>query len=257
MNCYAVGIHYSKNLSIRITVQKYAFYYLMKKIIFFPFIGIIGSLAYLSGNGTKISGNIAAQQSMSFTIPEPTEGVEWYASETAHRIVGETAYNSLGDDQDGYLRNNFALEPMSILNDLEIYAGPNGLEGATITKSELNASFLKFLGFAFGNDLTSPWDENSASTYPELYYEDKPMPLIADCETSYLCIGDNGTATFTIVGGATPPIWTFSYPTRIMPSTMCIPPTPPTTPLSYRSAPSSKALPQSSLPAALSVAPSR
>lgn len=164
--------------------------------------GIIGSLAYLSGSGTKISGNIAAQQSISFTTPEPTEGVESYACETYHRIIGETDYNAYGEEQDGYLHNNFALEPLPILNDLEIYAGPDGTEGATVTKSELNASFLKALGFAFGAEATTPWDEASAATAPKLYYEDQPMALIADCETSYLYVGDNGTLTFTIVGGS-------------------------------------------------------
>ena len=164
--------------------------------------GIIGSLAYLAGSGAKIAGNIAAQQSISFTMPEPTEGVESYASETAHRIVGETDYNTYGEEQDGYLHNNFALEPMPIYNDLEIYAGPDGLEGATVTNSELNASFLQTLGFAFGNEATAPWDEASASSYTKLYYEDQPMALIADCETSHLYVGDNDIVTFTIVGGS-------------------------------------------------------
>ncbi|MGN0230391.1 MAG: hypothetical protein ACI4BH_11345 [Muribaculaceae bacterium] len=163
--------------------------------------GIIGSLAYLQGNGAKITGNIAAQREISFTKPSPAEGAEYYACETYHRIIGETDYNAYGEEQDGYLHNNFALELLPILNDLEIYAGPSGTEGATVTKSELNAEFLKSIGFAFGNEVASPWDENSSSTAPKLYYEDQPMALIAECDKSYLYIGDNGTATFTIVGG--------------------------------------------------------
>ena len=61
---------------------------------------------------------------------------------------------------------------------------------------------MKALGFAFGAEATTPWDEASAATAPKLYYEDQPMALIADCETSYLYVGDNGTLTFTIVGGS-------------------------------------------------------
>ena len=163
--------------------------------------GIIGSLAYLAGSGNNINGNLAAQQSISFTMPEPTQGVEPYASETAHRIVGETDYNAYGEGQDGYLRNNYASETLTIINDSEIYAGPNGVEGATVTTDELNKSFLQGIGFAFGTDATSPWDEASAATTPKLYYEEQPKALTADCETVYLNVGDNSIVTFTLVGG--------------------------------------------------------
>lgn len=164
--------------------------------------GIIGSLAYLAGSGDNINGNIAAQQNISFTMPEPTPGVELYASETAHRIVGETDYNAYGEGQDGYLRNNYASETLTVINDSEIYAGPEGVEGATVTTEELNASFLQGLGFAFGCNTASPWDEASAATTPKLYYEEQPKALTADCETAYLNVGDNGIVTFTIVGGS-------------------------------------------------------
>ena len=164
--------------------------------------GIIGSLAYLAGSGDNINGNIAAQQNISFTMPEPTPGVELYASETAHRIVGETDYNAYGEGQDGYLRNNYASETLTVINDSEIYAGPDGVEGATVTTEELNASFLQGLGFAFGCNTASPWDEASAATTPKLYYEEQPKAITADCETAYLNVGDNGIVTFTIVGGS-------------------------------------------------------
>lgn len=164
--------------------------------------GIIGSLAYLAGSGDNIKGNIAAQQNISFTMPEPTQGVEQFAYETAHRIVGETDFNASGEGQDGYLRNNFALAPMPIINDWEIYAGPEGVEGGTVTTEELNKSFLQGIGFAFGTDATSPWDEASAATTPKLYYEEQPKALTADCETVYLNVEDNGIVTFTIVGGS-------------------------------------------------------
>lgn len=164
--------------------------------------GIIGSLAYLAGSGDNINGNIAAQQNISFTMPEPTPGVELYASETAHRIVGETDYNAYGEGQDGYLRNNYASETLPVINDAEIYAGSEGVEGATVTTEELNASFLQGLGFAFGCNTASPWDEASAATTPKLYYEEQPKAITADCETAYLNVGDNGIVTFTIVGGS-------------------------------------------------------
>ncbi|MDD6889858.1 MAG: hypothetical protein PUD39_06345 [Bacteroidales bacterium] len=164
--------------------------------------GIIGSLAYLSGSGNNINGNLAAQHGITFTMPEPIAGVEQYASETAHRIVGETDFNAYGEGQDGYLRNNFALEPMPIINNWEIYAGPDGVEGGTITADELNKSFLQGIGFVFGTDATSPWDELSASTVPQLYYEEQPKALTADSETAYLNVGDYGVVIFTLVGGS-------------------------------------------------------
>ncbi len=164
-----------------------------------PMIG--GIVGRLEENWTKSSTAVLSNNvALAYTILTPTitEAEEWLnQTTTAHRIAGYTIFNAEPGtngkalDADAGLSNNYAISSLSPI-DSNIEAAANTTEGASISAAELTQTFLaEELGFAFGNNSSSPW--KIVDGVPYLYYEDASKSGVEDVVSDTVKLENNGT----------------------------------------------------------------
>lgn len=115
----------------------------------------------------------------SITLPDMSGVAEDYPHQlaTVHRVVGRTSYNAQLDEeeaQDGPIYETGVINNL-VVSDLAVIDSDfnEGIEGTTTDKYEVTTDMLESqLGFAYGNDASSPWNIQSWYAYdPSLYFE--------------------------------------------------------------------------------------
>lgn len=130
--------------------------------------------------GVSVSGNLIGISAI--IVPELDLKEDYpHQLATVHRVVGRTSYNAEPrEDENGNptdeviyengVTNNLVLSTLYVIDaDFD----EKSIEGTSVDKYELTADQLRSnLGFAYGNEATSPWDIQSWPEYaPKLYYE--------------------------------------------------------------------------------------
>lgn len=153
--------------------------------------GIAGEL---EGDWDK-TGNVPVSRNLigiSAIIVPDTDLAEDYPHQmaTVHRVVGRTSYNAepredeKGQPTDEIIYENGVINNL-VLSGLDVVDADfaeKSIEGTSIDKYEVTAEMLRSdLGFAYGNDVSSPWNIQSWPEYaPKLHYE--TAILITDSE---------------------------------------------------------------------------
>jgi hypothetical protein len=159
--------------------------------------GIVGKLAEDWSNSKKavVAKNIVAVTSIE--VPElPKQSYDNQAT-TAHRVVGYTIFNSEPDGEyvqdevtgewslvsskansaDSGLADNYVIEGLDVV-DSNIAAEAGTTEGATISASSFDKTFLEGLGFSFGETEASPW--SFADNKLALYFEGRKYTSVSN-----------------------------------------------------------------------------
>lgn len=130
--------------------------------------------------GVSVSGNLIGIYAIIVPELDLTEDYPHQLA-TVHRVVGRTSYNAEpredenGNPTDEVIYENGVINNL-VLSGLDVIDADfaeKSIEGTSIDKYELTADQLRNdLGFAYGNDASSPWNIQSWPEYePKLYYE--------------------------------------------------------------------------------------
>ena len=106
---------------------------------------------------------------------------------------GETILTELGLD------NNYATTSTTIAGISLTSDDATSVNGKDLSETDLNSAFFTTLGYAYGENVSSPW--KGENNIPVLYFEDVPAAIVLSDKELSLTEGDTADMTATIYGG--------------------------------------------------------
>ena len=154
--------------------------------------GIIGWLQ--SDWGTSYTTHPFANNIADTKITAYADGVEVENASTTHQIVGksiadETYYDGETPQTEGRLEGNYTTYGNG--------SDATTVDGAYKALADMNKDFFTGLNFAYGQTLSEPWKETSATT-PTLYYNNIARALAVNMEDITVGTTDEGIVTVKV-----------------------------------------------------------